>query len=98
MDEKKDMCNCGMCSTGMGHMHHHFGFWVVKLLVALVALLFVFWLGVKVGEVKSFMGGYGRIGGRNMMYLQQGMPGWQTTTIVPQSMMTTGKATTTPVK
>jgi hypothetical protein len=69
MDEtKKEQCNCGMCACGMGHMHGHFGFWVAKILVALVVLLFVFWLGVKVGEVKSFMEA-GRYPMRaNMMY------------------------------
>ncbi len=67
-----DMCHCCMCACGMGHMHGHFGFWVVKLLVALVVLLFVFWLGVKVGEVKSFVG-IGRFGTRsNMMYYGNG--------------------------
>jgi hypothetical protein len=67
-----DMCHCGMCCAGMGHMHGHFGFWIVKLLVALVVLLFVFWLGVKVGEVKTYMEA-GRYPMRaNMMYYSNG--------------------------
>ncbi len=95
MMNHNDMCCCGTCSTG--HMHGHFGFWIVKLLVALVALLFVFWLGVKVGEVKTFMG-EGRYGtGRNMMYLQQSdSPFGQTMTVPGNAMMF--QATSTPVK
>ena len=76
MDETKkdsmshgEMCNCGMCYAGMGHMHGHFGFWIAKILVALVVLLFVFWLGVKVGEVKSFIeAGHYPMTRTNMMY------------------------------
>ncbi len=39
-----------------GHMHGRFGFgfWIAKLLFMVAMLLFVFWLGVKIGEIKSF--------------------------------------------
>ncbi len=97
-----DMCNCGWCMHN--HMHGHFGFWIVKLLVALVVLLFVFWLGVKVGEVKSFVG-MGRYTTRsNMMYYggygTPGAPVMLQQGTVPGGIMRTQTniATGTPVK
>ncbi len=58
-DNNKD--NCAMCFGGHRHVWHL----VVKILI----LVIVFWLGVKMGELKEMLkeGFYGQNGGRYMM-------------------------------
>lgn len=75
MDEKGYLCTCcshfgcahGTCGAWHGHW---FGGAIIRIVLALLITAFVFWLGVKVGEVKSELyGGYGDNGyGGYMMY------------------------------
>ena len=62
-------CNCSMCM----HKHGHGNFFL-RLLLGLIILLFVFWLGMQIGEFKgSFEGGYGSgYGMHNVMYYRTG--------------------------
>ncbi len=57
-------CCCGYgCGYGFGwgwHGAHHIGFMILRCLLAIVILVAVFWLGVKIGELK---GAYGYGGG-----------------------------------
>jgi hypothetical protein len=63
MEEQKDnkdskMCNCGWCTHAHGGWHgHHI---VFRLLVVLIAIMVAFWLGLKLGELRtaSFNAGY----------------------------------------
>jgi hypothetical protein len=48
------------CACGYGHMHFHRHFWL-RAIIALVVVVLIFYMGVKVGEVKEALGlgGYG---------------------------------------
>ncbi len=60
-----------------GHNFHRggLGFWIAKVLFFLAALLFMFWLGVKMGEIKSFYHGGPQRG--NFLYFQKQIPDGQ---------------------
>lgn len=71
--------SCAMCGYGMGGRmgHGHWGHIVFKILIA----LFIFWCGVKFGELNSILrggyyGGYGMMGGNaGWVQTQGGTPG-----------------------
>jgi len=66
-------CNSLWCSEHFHGSRFGFGFFLIRLLFALVVVLVVFWLGVKVGEVKTFTrSGYGN---RTMYYQGMGKMG-----------------------
>lgn len=59
MEDKKNMCTCGDVG-GCGHCggnlmglgkHHH----LTRALLYLVVLLFVFWIGLGLGELKGYL-------------------------------------------
>ncbi len=78
MDDKKGMCgdcsdgghsggnNCGRCDHCLVGKHHG----LARILLCLAVLFFVFWIGLAMGELKSYLrgglydGGYGM----NMMW------------------------------
>jgi hypothetical protein len=94
-------CNCLWCA---GSSHHRFGpgLFLMSILVGLLAFLVVFWLGVKVGEVKTYMRYgqergpvfYGQTGRMGMPFMQSGMT--TVPKIIPSPMQY--QATTTPNK
>lgn len=57
---------CGMCHGhgGMcsGHGGRH-GFWLVKILIFVFIVFLAFWSGVKIGELKVYLGEYVRDSG-----------------------------------
>ncbi len=76
--EFKDECSeckfggCPECGHGHGHMHGHMwchhchhGFRFVRLIIGFLILVFVFWAGFKLGELKSLMF-YGADGARSL--------------------------------
>ena len=71
MNGKKDMSmngtceHCGTCWCG-GH-HHGFGWTVVRVIVSLLIIGIVFSIGVMVGELKAFVGGWSSYGGHYPM-------------------------------
>jgi len=84
MEDKKSkeaMCEgdhqCGSCQgcddkgmMGMGHCHHHRPW---KIVFRIVVLLFVFWLGMQLGEVRTYIhSGYGMMGGYDPYYMMDG--------------------------
>jgi len=59
-DKKKSMCTCDEVSSGCGHCgtnlmgmgrHHH----LTRALLYLIVLLFVFWIGLGLGELKGYL-------------------------------------------
>lgn len=59
-DKKKSMCTCEETGSGCGHCgtnlmrmgrHHH----LTRALLYLVVLLFVFWIGLGLGELKGYL-------------------------------------------
>ncbi len=49
-------CCCGYSAYGDRHV-------VLRLILGIFILMVVFWMGVKIGEIKAMFGGYGRHGG-----------------------------------
>ena len=94
---QKNWKNSG-CSCGYGHGFGHVGHKALRIILALVIVLIVFWLGIVVGSHHSFSrrGFYGQ---RQIMrgYPTQRMTplGQGTGTTLPGGMMR-GQATTTP--
>jgi len=77
MDDKKGMCgdcgdgghggdNCGRCDHCMAGKHHG----LARMLLCLAVLFFVFWIGLAMGELKSYLreGRYDSGYGMNMMW------------------------------
>lgn len=71
-------CRCWMCQGGMmgcrgGSCGHH-GHWLLRLIIAIAVITFVFALGVKLGELKATFGSYGgyRSGGWGYPMMMQG--------------------------
>ena len=56
-------CGCG-CG---GYGHHWMGGRILRVVIALLVALFIFWVGVKVGELRSELGGFGGHRGYYMM-------------------------------
>lgn len=76
MEDKKDSmqgCDHNECCC-----HQHWGGWskfsLLRLFLFLFILAFVFWGGVKIGELKSEFSGYfdSPFGGRGKIFLRQG--------------------------
>ena len=59
------------CGCGYGHMHIHRHFWL-RLILALIVAVIVFYVGVKVGEMKNLVSGHGIGYHRNSGYMMQG--------------------------
>ena len=59
-------CGCGWCRGG----RHH----VMKIVIVLIVLAVTFWAGVKIGELKAYLGGagYGRRYGMMRLYGSDG--------------------------
>ncbi|TSC60292.1 MAG: hypothetical protein LiPW15_170 [Parcubacteria group bacterium LiPW_15] len=59
----------GMCSYGGWHGRCGMGHWVLRAIVGIVILTFVFWAGIKLGELRSMLYnsdfGYGMMGGKS---------------------------------
>jgi len=82
--------------TGM-HGSYGFGFWILRLVFGLAVLLVVFWLGVKIGEVKTYMRQDGFYGGNYFRMNMTGSPyERQGRYIMPQPMMVPITGTTQP--
>jgi len=60
-----NMCGCGRGGMGMMGMHHHF---LLRIVILLALLGFVFWGGVKIGELKVRFGDAYMMDGRGVMY------------------------------
>ena len=104
MEEKNQSCDCSCHSDGCRHgMCGHSGFHrcsscLLYLLLGILALTAVFCLGLKLGELRSYYGGYygygrmmpygGALGG-NMMYRTDSAAGF------PRMMQPLGQSTTT---
>ena len=76
----KDAYVCTCCSHYTGGPGGYPGMWI-RILIGVIAVLVIFWLGLKVGEFRDqFAGfGYGRPGGYMMMRggnpsMMRGMP------------------------
>ena len=73
-------CSCGMCSSHHGCCFGHHGRYLwLRWLLGILILVVTFWLGMKVGEFKGGMYGYGGFGGHRMgaypmMMRTQGTP------------------------
>lgn len=54
-DHSCQQCHHGCCQMegGWGMGHHHFRPW--RMLLKVIVILFVFWLGMQLGEIKTFM-------------------------------------------
>ena len=94
-------CGCGGMRAGMsgcGGMHRHF---LLRIVIMFALLGFVFWSGVKIGELKSYFDGDGMMGGRGAYgrwYMMGGNgdgAGWDMSGYGP-GMMRGRQATTTP--
>ncbi len=60
-------CGCNHGSCGCAELHKHF---LLRVIVGIIILVTVFWLGMKIGEVKSYIRSdqyMGHFDSRNMM-------------------------------
>lgn len=92
MEEQKDkkVCDChgckcaaggaNGCGCGCGHWHGRHGFFILRIVIAIIVVVAAFWIGMRLGELRAayygagygrghqMMGGYyGRAGGAPMM-------------------------------
>jgi hypothetical protein len=66
-------CGCG-CGNGW-HGGHHMKFVLLRWVLGILIITFVFWMGMKIGEFTGqFEGGYGMHGQRGMMIQYGGTP------------------------
>ncbi len=69
--------HCG-CGNGMGcgcHGGRHMKYCLLRWVLGILIITFVFWMGMKIGEFKGeFEGGYGMHGQRGMMIQYGGAP------------------------
>ena len=78
-DKKGEMCDCGCpgCWGGsMGGWHGHHG--LLRILIGIMIVLGAFFVGIKFGEIRAILGGYGG-GERHSYYMMGGygpMNGW----------------------
>lgn len=84
-------CACG--DMGMGGMPHHF---LLRIIIMLAILGFVFWSGVKIGEIKSYFRGGGMMGGYGAYGYPYMMGGDDGDAVYGTGMMRGWRATTTP--
>ena len=55
--QQADSCACCCHNNPYGNYHYHGGFFLVRIILAIVLALFVFWLGLKIGQLRgSYMG------------------------------------------
>ncbi len=82
------MCTCG-CGCGWAHGHRIF-----RVVLAVAIVLVVFWIGVKVGEVRTMLDGYGYGGGYGWHHAYP-MQAYQDGSVTPAngSPMMTGSST-----
>lgn len=107
-----DHCHMGMCGCGGWHRRCMMGHWVLRAIVGIVILTFVFWAGIRLGELKSALYnsdfGYGMMGGRsavsNMMgdrfyrNLDSSGQGWMMGGYYAPETQTAPSKTATPAK
>jgi hypothetical protein len=72
-NSKKNMvCDChgcgeSRCCGGEGYLRsrcgsygsYHGGHGILRIILGIIILVFVFWAGVRLGELKAYFGGYG---------------------------------------
>jgi hypothetical protein len=59
-EEQKQKCMCGCDGSGSGCMcGWHHGHMLFRMLIGLIILVIVFWFGVKLGELRESIRGYG---------------------------------------
>lgn len=88
-------CACGYgCGCGWAHGHHIF-----RVVLAIVIVLVVFWIGMKVGEVRTMLGEYGYGGGYGWHHAYPMQGYYQDGSVTPAngSPMMTGSSTSSGV-
>lgn len=74
-------CQCGWCTWRRGGWGCGGRWSWLRLLIGIVILIFVFWAGFKLGELKGSLEGYGWYGGNGRhspgYMMGPGMMGWR---------------------
>ena len=103
MAEKKESMDCGDCRMGGtcrgmsgDHWMSHSEFTIARGLLTFVLMLFVFWIGMAIGEMKAFLREEGGFGPGYMMMRQAN---WDTNAVyAPRGAVASPSSTPAPKK